>query len=111
MLRPCLFLVSLVLTVFGMVTPVMAQQDSLMAVMQRDLSSYAVDAERTVSLGSDSVRMRRLHQIESSLPLLQYYRRVLRSYGVPAAYAVLPLVESANQPMRSEEHTSELQSH
>ena len=70
-----------------------------MALMQQDLGTYAAQAERTVSLGSESIRMRRLRQIESSLPLLQYYRRVLRSYGVPPAYAILPLVESANQPM------------
>ena len=99
MFRQRLFLASFFLAIAAHLTPAMAQQDSFIAVMQRDLGSYAVDVDKAVSLGSDSVRMRRLRQLESSLPLLQYYRRVLRSYGVPPAYAVLPLVESANQPM------------
>lgn len=90
-----------ILLLFSYVSVAIAQREpySFLSVIQADLPNQASYPELVLrGLPSYGSHRRELTKFESAIPLLQFYSNRLIAAGLPAGYAVIPILESNNSP-------------
>ncbi len=64
------------------------------------VSAFELNTAETASLVTGQYdRYSSVYSIANAIPLLQVYREILAEYRVPADFSLLPLIESANNPI------------
>jgi hypothetical protein len=94
-------ILSFTLLFFSYISFAFAQREpySFLSVIQAGLPNHASYPDIVMQrLPGPNIHQRDLRKFEGAIPLLQFYSNRLIAAGLPAGYAVIPIVESNNSP-------------